>query len=111
MKDITTVMTGEDLNGLIASASLIDIPGKVQKYLLEIVAATRNAAGVSLGASPVGQLAYYEQLGHWLRFLDRSFVMSVEVQEGLPSVGCSSVGQQMGSGCGSGERNEGRRDS
>ena len=81
VNDITAVMTAEELVGLIASASLIDVPGTVQQYLVEIVAATRTAPGVSLGASPRGSIGLLRAARALALVRGRSFVTPGDIQE------------------------------
>ena len=79
--DITAVMTTEEFIGLISSASLIDVPETVQRYLVEIVAATRTAAGVALGASPRGSIGLLRAARALALIRGRIFVTPGDIQE------------------------------
>jgi MoxR-like ATPase len=81
VNDITAVMTAEELVGLIASASSIDVPGTVQQYLVEIVAATRTAPGVALGASPRGSIGLLRAARALALVRGRVFVTPGDIQE------------------------------
>jgi len=59
----------------------IEVPETVQRYLVEIVAATRTAAGVALGASPRGSIGLLRAARALALIRGRIFVTPGDIQE------------------------------
>ena len=80
VSDIQPVLGDGGLGPLIAAAVQIDVADAIQAYMVQIVAATRIAAGVTLGASPRGSIGLLRATRALAMIRGRSFVTPGDVQ-------------------------------
>jgi MoxR-like ATPase len=79
--DVKPVAEAGDLRALQETVVSVHVDGRVEDYLMDIIAATRAHPGLHLGASPRGSLALYK-CGQALAALrGRDFVVPEDVKE------------------------------
>jgi len=77
---VVAVCTKDDLLGLQAAAREVEVKEPVAKYLLRIVARTRDHADIALGVSPRGALAFFRAAQARALLMGRVYVSPEDVQ-------------------------------
>ena len=77
---VSTTATGEELVALQAAVREITVSDDVARYVLAIIARTRSAPELELGASPRGALALFRAAQARAMLLGRSYVTPDDVQ-------------------------------
>ena len=80
VSSITAVIDAFELVDLIQAAAQVAVEPEVADYIVRVVAATRSAAGVTLGASPRGSVALLRAVRARALMHGRSFVTPGDVQ-------------------------------
>ena len=70
-----------DVRALIAAVRAVHVAQQVRQYIIEIIAATRTAPALRLGASPRAALHLLRASRAYAALEDRSFVIPDDVQE------------------------------
>ena len=77
---LTPVVTPEEVLGLIRAAAAVTVDPSILDYIVLLVAATRSAPGVTLGASPRGSVALLRAVRARALMQGRTFVTPGDVQ-------------------------------
>ncbi len=81
IETLTPVASTDELPGLRDSVADVHVDRSVQRYMVEIVSATRRHADVALGASPRGSLALHKASQALAAVRGRDFVKPDDVKE------------------------------
>lgn len=85
-KAIRPVVTGEDVLKLRADAESVFVSVPVEKYIVEIVKATRNSADLSLGSSPRGSISLMKMCRVYAMYQGREYVLPDDVRYLAPFI-------------------------
>jgi MoxR-like ATPase len=77
---LTPVIDGHDLTAMIDHVKSVEVSPALEDYIVGVVAATRQAPEVRLGASPRGSLALLRAARAWAAIDDRPFVTPDDVK-------------------------------
>lgn len=77
---LTPAIDGRDLLGMIAHVRTVEVSPAMEDYIVAVVAATRAAPEVRLGASPRGSLALLRAARAWAATEDRPFTTPDDVK-------------------------------
>ena len=80
VSSISAVVTPAEVEGLIAAAAAVSVEPTVMDYIVRVVAWTRTASGVTLGASPRGSVALLRAARARALLQRRAFVTPGDVQ-------------------------------
>lgn len=86
LESLQAVVSGEEMTALQRAVRQVQWQPVVEHYLLAIVRATREHAGVSLGVSPRGTLALYRACEAYAAMQGREYVMPDDIKQLAPSV-------------------------
>ena len=81
LDDLTTVADADDINRLIATARAVHVADEVQRYVIDLVVATRSHPDLRLGASPRAALHLLRTARASAALDGRSFVVPDDVQD------------------------------
>jgi len=81
VEDLRPVLSATDVAAMVAAATDVYVAAPVEDYLVRVVAATRSATGVRLGASPRATLALLRATRAWALTAGRGFVTPTDVQD------------------------------
>lgn len=79
--EISQIASAEDLMRARAAAEAIHVDPDIERYIVQIVIATRNDKRVAVGASPRGSLALMNLSRAWAGILGRAFVLPDDVKQ------------------------------
>ena len=79
--DLLPVLSAADVAAMVEAASDVYVAPPVEDHLVRVVAATRTAPGVRLGASPRATLALLRAARAWALTAGRGFVTPTDVQD------------------------------
>jgi len=79
--DLRPVLSAADVAAMVEAATNVYVAPAVEDYLVRVVAATRTATGVRLGASPRATLALLRAARAWAITAGRGFVTPTDVQD------------------------------
>ena len=85
-KAIRPVVTGGDVLKLRADAESVFVSVPVEKYIVEIVKATRNSADLSLGSSPRGSISLMKMCRVYAMYQGREYVLPDDVRYLAPFI-------------------------
>ncbi|GAA5343879.1 AAA family ATPase [Planifilum fimeticola] len=85
IETIETVMSRETLLSLQKAVRQVYVDPDIVRYIVDIVAATRSAPGIYLGASPRGSIALFRTAQALAFIRGRSYVIPDDVKELVPS--------------------------
>ncbi|MCD8374124.1 MAG: MoxR family ATPase [Oscillospiraceae bacterium] len=85
-KSIRPVISREDVVQLSAAADSVFVDESVERYIVEITAATRTHAGITLGVSPRGSIALYSASKALALMRGRDYVLPDDIKYLTPSV-------------------------
>lgn len=74
------IVDGEQLPQLQSLCRQVRVEDKLRRYLVSLVQATRQQAGVRLGASPRGSLALFRASQAWAAMQGRDYVLPDDIQ-------------------------------
>ena len=80
VSDLTPVVTPQQVQMLISSASMVEVDGSILDYIVRLTGATRQIGGVSLGASPRGSVGLLRAARARALVHGRAFVTPGDVQ-------------------------------
>ena len=83
---VEAVTDSDDLSQVQEVPPTVRVDDSVRKYIVDVVAATRQHSGISLGASPRAGLALYKTTQAWAAIDGRDFVTPDDVKAMAPSV-------------------------
>ena len=83
---VEAVTGSEDLGRAQQVPPTVRVDEPVRKYIVDVVGATREHSGISLGASPRAGLALYKTTQAWAAIDGRDFVTPDDVKTMAPSV-------------------------
>lgn len=86
LEQLQPCVTVTDILALRAAAQLVRIGDATRRYIVELVAATRHADGVTLGASPRASLALMKVAQALSLFDDHEFLIPEAIQEAAVAV-------------------------
>jgi MoxR-like ATPase len=86
LESLQAVVSAEEMAALQQAVRQVQWQPAVERYLLAIVRATREHAGVSLGVSPRGTLALYRACEAFAAMQGREYVMPDDIKLLAPSV-------------------------
>ena len=86
LPDLGEVTGSDELLAMQKVPPYVRVDESVRKYIVGIVAATRDHSGISLGASPRAGLALYKTSQAWAAIEGRDFVTPDDVKRLAPSV-------------------------
>ena len=81
VEDLRPVLSAADVAGMVAAATDVYVAPPVEEHLVRVVAATRTASGVRLGASPRATLALLRAARAWALTAGRGFVTPADIQD------------------------------
>lgn len=85
-KAIGPVVTGEDILKLRAAAEQVYVSLSMEKYIVEIVKATRNSADLTLGASPRGSISLMKMARVYAMYQGREYVIPEDIKYLVPFI-------------------------
>lgn len=85
-KEITSVISEEDINSLRQELTQVNLSEDVEEYLLQIIRETRKHPSIELGISPRGTLALVKAAQGRAFIKGRSYVVPNDVKEMAPFV-------------------------
>ncbi len=85
-KDITSVISAEEVRKLIDNTDHIKVSKMVSTYIVHIIAATRSHADIKLGSSPRGSIALYALARAYAMYQGRNYVIPDDVKYLAPYV-------------------------
>ncbi len=85
-KSIRPVISRGDVVQLSAAADSVFVDESVERYIVEITAATRTHAGITLGVSPRGSIALYSASKALALMRGRDYVLPDDIKYLTPSV-------------------------
>lgn len=86
LESLQAVVSAEEMTALQKAVRQVQWQPVVERYLLAIVRATREHAGVSLGVSPRGTLALYRACEAYAAMQGREYVIPDDIKQLAPSV-------------------------
>ena len=86
LPSLEAVTTAEELGEIQKVPPTVRIEEQVRKYIVDIVGATRDHSGITLGASPRAGLALYKTSQAWAAIDGRDYVTPDDVKTLAPSV-------------------------
>jgi MoxR-like ATPase len=86
LETLQAVVSAEEMTALQQAVRQVQWQPVVERYLLTIVRATREHAGVSLGVSPRGTLALYRACEAYAAMQGRDYVLPDDIKQLAPSV-------------------------
>lgn len=86
LESLQVVVSAEEMTALQQAVRQVHWEPAVERYLLAIVRATREHAGVSLGVSPRGTLALYRACEAYAAMQGRGYVMPDDIKQLAPNV-------------------------
>ena len=86
LPELEAVTGSEELGRMQEMATQVRVDESIRRYVVSIVAATRNHSGISLGASPRAGLALYKTSQAWAAIDGRDYVTPDDVKKLVPSV-------------------------
>ncbi len=86
LPDLQAVTGSEELGRMQRLATQVRVDESIRRYVVSIVAATRDHSGISLGASPRAGLALYKTSQAWAAIDGRDYVTPDDVKKLVPSV-------------------------
>jgi MoxR-like ATPase len=92
LTQVTAVCTKEDLLGMQAAVREVEVKEPVARYLLQVVRATRDQTGVSLGISPRGALAFFRAVQARAFLSGRPYASPEDAQALAPLVLAHRIG-------------------
>jgi MoxR-like ATPase len=81
LDDLKPVAHAGDVRALIAAVRDVHVAQQVRQYIIDIIAATRTAPALRLGASPRAALHLLRASRAYAALADRSFVIPDDVQD------------------------------
>ncbi|MBQ9014637.1 MAG: MoxR family ATPase [Firmicutes bacterium] len=85
-KAIRPVVTGDDVLRLRSDAENVFVSVPMEKYIVEIVKATRNSADLSLGSSPRGSISLMRMCRVYAMYQGREYVLPDDVRYLAPFI-------------------------
>ena len=79
MESISAVCTADDITAVRNAMTDITVSGEMEKYIVQLVAATRKSQNVTLGASPRASLALMRMARAYAFLRGRDFVLAEDV--------------------------------
>ncbi len=92
LERIASCVSASDIASLKAAARQVRISEELKRYIVDLVGATRTAAGVQLGASPRASLALMKVAQAIAVFEGSEFVTPDHIQEMAPAVLAHRIG-------------------
>ena len=95
LPDLQAVTGSEELGRMQRLATQVRVDESIRRYVVSIVAATRDHSGISLGASPRAGLALYKTSQAWAAIDGRDYVTPDDVKKLVPSVPAAPNDSQL----------------
>ena len=86
LPELSAVTSESEVSTLQAVPPSVRVDGSVRRYIVSVIAATRDHLSISLGASPRAGLALYKTSQAWASIDGRDFVTPDDVKKLAPSV-------------------------
>ena len=86
LPELSAVTSESEVSTLQAVPPSVRVDGSVRRYIVSVIAATRDHPSISLGASPRAGLALYKTSQAWASIDGRDFVTPDDVKKLAPSV-------------------------
>jgi len=80
LDDLKPAAHASDVRALIAAVRAVHVAEQVRQYIIDVITATRTAAGLRLGASPRAALQLLRASRAYAALEDRNFVIPDDVQ-------------------------------
>jgi MoxR-like ATPase len=81
VEELRPVLSSADVAAMVVAATDVYVAAPVEEHIVRVVAGTRTAAGVRLGASPRATLALLRATRAWALTGGRGFVTPTDVQD------------------------------